>query len=516
MMFGQQYANEILARLEKESNPRVLVYVDPDIDGVVAARLIMAFLDERGIPYQWYCNTNRAHGFFLKEDDLHAYLGKDLRGAYILHGDFTTTESQIEWLVGLGINILSTDHHELPEGQKLIVKKDDEGVVRGVVINNQYEFENPARRYQSGAGVILTVLRDYAGENWGGLAAEQLVGWTLLSDVRDISGSEAKWWLSKLFSWNYNEPVSLKPGSLDGVLRHVVDAVMANRRDWEFGVIKTNRTFVDFTLSPAINALFRFDREKDAVKVFLGGAYPTYRGINGRNWQEYQRKVRDAILAEADVTKYGEHFAVLDLKWPYKNAILTECEASNFIGLAASQLMDQDKCCVIAIARDVGGEVRRASFRGVYNLPYRETLVEKDLLNGAGHSAAFGIPNMPKEVDMLGISQVVNNLVDNFLRSGKSDKKVMPVENLAIFDKNYGAKIAEINDYAPEADKIYLKYVGQGIEIKKSSPRRVLFSIDGKDVLYFGADGDETTVSSGIINISRGRVGVDYTLRKGD
>ena len=49
-MFGQQYVNEILARLEKESNPRVLVYVDPDIDGVVAARLIMAFLGARLLP----------------------------------------------------------------------------------------------------------------------------------------------------------------------------------------------------------------------------------------------------------------------------------------------------------------------------------------------------------------------------------------------------------------------------------------------------------------------------------
>ena len=53
-MFGQEYANEILSRLEKDPHPRVLVYVDPDIDGVVAARLIMAFLDERGIPYQWF------------------------------------------------------------------------------------------------------------------------------------------------------------------------------------------------------------------------------------------------------------------------------------------------------------------------------------------------------------------------------------------------------------------------------------------------------------------------------
>lgn len=512
-MYGQEVANEILSKLEKETSPRVLVYVDPDIDGVVATRLIMSWLEERGISYSWYCNTNRAHGFFLTEGDLKNYLGEDLSGAYILHGDFTTTEEQIEWLVSLGINIMSADHHELPTGQKLIVKSGKNNA-KGVVINNQYEFEREDRRYQSGAGVILDILRGYSGSDWGGVYAEELVGWTLLSDVRDISSPEARWWLEKVFNWQYNRPISLKKGSLSGVLRHVVDQVMKNRCDWEFGVIRLTRTYIDFTLSPAINSLFRFDLENDAVKLFKGGSYPTYQGIHGRNWQEYQRKVRDAILQEANIKKYSNNFAVIDLKYPVKQNILAECNPSNFLGLAASWLEDDENCCVIAIARDLGNTVKRASFRGKYNLPYREVLHEKGLLDGAGHSAAFGIPGMPEEVDFKGIAKEVDTLVEEFKKSGKSDKIIRPVENLAVFDSTYGRKIAQYNDYAPSTQRVYLQYTGGGIQILKASPKRVLFDIDGREVLYFGAEGDDATVRGGIIDVSESRNGVSYVLQK--
>lgn len=536
--------------------PRVLVYVDPDIDGVVAARVIMSWLDEHDVPYKWYCNTGRAHGFFLTDDGLRDYLGDErngIAGGYIIHGDFTIEFDKLKDLVSKGLFVLSTDHHEVPyRGDKgpVIYAKGKMGVLQGVepkgadpqggepvvevqervfndsyesadimglgvIINNQYDFEPDSRRYQSGTGVIADVLRGYSGSDWGGEPLNQLVGWTLLSDVRDISGAEAKWWLSRLFSWNYGSAVSLAPGSLSGVLKHVVDEVMRNRTDWNFGVVKMTRTFVDYTLSPAINALFRFDLENDAVRLMLGGEYPKYRGRYGRNWQEYQRAVRDEILAEATVTRYGEGFVVLDISWPYKSFILSECRVSNFIGLAASQLMDAEDSCVLAISRGVGGEVERASFRGKYNLPYREELARAGVLQGAGHSAAFGVPGMSKEVDFEGIGRVVNRLLDEYKATNGVDKLYIVVDNLGPVGSSGAAeKLAEYNEYAPSSQKVYLKYTGAGIDVLKASAKRVVFSVDGVEVLYFGKEASDDVVKGGFLAVSKGRNGVEYTLER--
>ncbi len=64
-MHGQEDANATLDALLRDADPRVLVYVDPDIDGVVAGCLLMAFLDEHNVKYSTYINPNRAHGFSL-------------------------------------------------------------------------------------------------------------------------------------------------------------------------------------------------------------------------------------------------------------------------------------------------------------------------------------------------------------------------------------------------------------------------------------------------------------------
>ena len=76
-MHGQEDANAILDALLGDADPRVLVYVDPDIDGVVAGCLLMSFLDEHNVKYSTYINPNRAHGFFLTDDELESLFAGD-------------------------------------------------------------------------------------------------------------------------------------------------------------------------------------------------------------------------------------------------------------------------------------------------------------------------------------------------------------------------------------------------------------------------------------------------------
>ncbi len=60
----------------------------------------MAFLDEHNVKYSTYINPNRAHGFFLTDDELESLFAednsglgrgstrsKDFSNCYIVHGD---------------------------------------------------------------------------------------------------------------------------------------------------------------------------------------------------------------------------------------------------------------------------------------------------------------------------------------------------------------------------------------------------------------------------------------------
>ena len=113
------------------------------------------------------------------------------------------------------------------------------------------------------------------------------------------------------------------------------------------------------------------------------------------------------------------------------------------------------------------------------------------------------------------IGRVVNRLLDEYKASNGVDKLYIVVDNLGPVGSSGAAeKLAEYNEYAPSPQKVYLKYTGSGIDVLKASAKRVVFSVDGVEVLYFGREASDDIVQSGFLAVSKGRNGVEYTLEK--
>ena len=102
-------AVQYLKSLPKDERPPVLVYGDPDIDGLVSMREFLVFLekelDDDSIPY--YVNNNRSHGFFIPAEKLVGY--------FVFCVDFAIERPKLEELVNAGVTVISVDHHDCEE-----------------------------------------------------------------------------------------------------------------------------------------------------------------------------------------------------------------------------------------------------------------------------------------------------------------------------------------------------------------------------------------------------------------
>ena len=123
-----QGAEQFKRLLLENSKRPILLYGDPDVDGLISLLLMCQFCDMLGLRYNYYVNENRHHGFDITPSKLSGYM--------VIAADFTITQSEVEGIVDQDIILLSTDHHECQD--TFIEYKTDKA--EGIVINNQYSF----------------------------------------------------------------------------------------------------------------------------------------------------------------------------------------------------------------------------------------------------------------------------------------------------------------------------------------------------------------------------------------
>lgn len=429
----------------------ILIYGDPDVDGMISLLLVARYLVQHGKKYSWHVNTNREHGWFL---DYNRVKGKN-----IIAVDFIISRRQITELVNLGCNILSMDHHE-NEDNLILVEKDDK---KGVVINNQYQAEEDDGRYLSGAGVVFETLC-MEDPSFDTLENRALVGITLLSDVRDIENPIARGYLKDLYTHKYK-----------GYIRYLIDNTMGDK-DFTFGVPRMDRNYVDYKFSPAINSCLRFNREEDVARFFLGSGFLdlSYHKMQKQLISQIQEHVKIIDFPKLRVCYFKEEM-VDPIYWDV---------LSSFVGLDASKNLDGKRsviCYMIAYTSDKKPYVKRASFRGNINgLDYRRSLLP--LINGVGHGSAFGIKELfPSKELFLKANKICREVeVDSHHITN-----ITAVLNLSFFAMRRGFEYGEYNMYCLTQNRKYLRYTGKNVERKRSGGNYIEYSVDGVPVMCF-------------------------------
>lgn len=431
-MYGAEKAYEILQNAI-QSNKKIMLVGDPDVDGLISLKMMCEYMDYLGLDYAYYVNDNRVHGFMLDATILTGYL--------IICADFAIDRKTLQSIVDCGVDIISTDHHEVEEN---FIAYSSRGY-QGVVINNQYPFEPEDERYNSGAGVVYELFTSFNAE-FKSEERDAMVGITLLSDVRPTENRKARRYLARLY--NYNE----------GYIDYLIQSTL--KSDFGFGVPKMDRTFVDFTFSPTINALLRFNKTQEAIDLILG------KGITDHT--DYRKRQTDLLRRleeDAEVLDLGS-CVILAV-----NSELYEEDITNFIGLLCSRYKNAQKSS-LAFVYDKG-KILRASFRGRYDdVDYRGALQELGI-DAQGHKGAFGIKSFyPNAETWKQIAELVGVLELNH----KDTRTIIEASNLSVALANKGSNFAYDNCYVRDMYRTYIRYTGKNATIVRTTYRTVEFT----------------------------------------
>lgn len=457
---GTDKAKDILESFIDSGN--IVVYLDPDVDGLLSGILVMRYLISRGVDFKWYINSNREHGWTLDFDKA--------KNHNIIAVDFLLNPDELKSIVNNNVNILSIDHHENVD--EFIEYTSDSGNY-GIVINNQYPFEDEDGRYLSGAGVVFEVLREIDND-FDTEENRAIVGITLLSDVRQIENKYARGYLNIL----YNHKCK-------GYIGYLIENTIGER-DYGFGVPRMDRNYVDFKFSPAINSCLRFNQEDHVVKFLMGS------GFLNLDYREAQknlvRNIQDSVLIKDYSHLRVCYFMEEDVIPEYRDVL------SSFVGLVASKFLDGKRSviCYVISKKDGKPFLRRASFRGNINgLEYRRELL--GTINGLGHGSAFGIKEMMPSHDLFKKANIICSKVE---MGSHYKKNITDVLNLSFFVNRKGFEYGERNMYLLTQNRLYLRYIGRNIERKRTGGNYAEYSVDGVSVLCFENDVD---FSNGLI-----------------
>ena len=438
-MFGKERFKEIF---EKYNSRPILLYGDPDVDGLISLLLMCQFCDMQGLKYSYYVNDKRFHGFALPVEKLRNYL--------VISADFTITKDEVQKLVNNNVVLLSTDHHECQKEFIDVVGDTAEGIV----INNQYPFEPEEDRYLSGAGVFYELICDLYPD-YKSKEREALVGITLLSDIREIENQKARKYLRRTYTTDTEQ----------GYANYLITSVLSS--DFGFGIPKLDRNFIDFSLSPFINSLLRFDKKDKAVEFILG------RGLDIQSPKGLQKELIDVMSTRAQILDLPNItiLAVNALSFlDYKGISIT-----NFIGLLCSDYKDRhnNKSTLGFVFEN--GKITRASFRGKYSDVHYRVGFKNLGIKAEGHPAAFGIVDFYPEEDTW---VQLNDLIGDLEYMHENTINIINVNNLAIELTNSGMKYASENCYCRDMYRTYFKYTGTNYKINKMTYKTIEFSED--------------------------------------
>ena len=413
------------------------------VDGLISLLFLTQLCELMGVKYSYYVNNHRYHGFTQDPAALSGY--------FVISADFAITQEFMQTLVDYDVMIASFDHHEI---QSSFIEVKGSSGAEGVVINNQYPFEPEENKYNSGAGVLYEAFCEMYPE-FKSDEREALVGLTLLSDVRPIeNNANARRYLKKLYTAD----------SSSGYIGYLVSCTKGD--DYGFGVPKLDRNYVDYTLSPRINSMLRFDKTSEAIDFILG------RGIQSENYKSRQKEFVEVMLQRGRYLKLNSvHIIAFD------SHDFTDYDAdiTNFIGLCCSRHKDSNSNISTLAFSIENGRVTRASFRGRFsNISYRSSFKQIDI-DAQGHNSAFGIQNFNPTLEMW---QSIDDVVSDLEYMHEPTETVIEVPNLSAFALQKGLRVAQENCYVRDIFRTYVKYTGNNAKIVRETYKYEPFNDD--------------------------------------
>lgn len=450
----QKQAEALFERGMKRKN--IFVYWDPDVDGCIAGYLVSEYLARvyPEVSSEIIMNEHRAHGCFYKEN---------MRDGFIINVDSGMTEVELKLFTDNNCIVLSLDHHKLPEYEGSILHTvNTAGEVMGLIYNSDYPYLEDRYGYLSGAGVVDLFFSLY-DTRFKTPLTDAYVGITLLSDARPIENVYARKTLEATYELNILDIPFIKTN-----IRRLINA------SYDSPISKLDRNFIDFKLSPFINAVLRCNANQHLIESFLyDEECLNYKGLQS----EVIKELKDAL--------HTVEFDTYILCVADRNTKEHETYAEpNMIGLIANRVLNETGKTVVILYKE-DGVLKRGSVRGKYHTVDYLTIFQAHGFSAAGHPGAFGVLGIEKRVDMY----LLNQALLHAEAQHEETNEIIEIYNLRTY-ADYIRRVAYENQFVRPLYKKYIRYTGTGATCINKKTNYIVYAVDGIQVKGFDPELD--------------------------
>lgn len=360
-----------VARILKaiENNEKIVIYGDYDADGITSTTILKRYMKDRNVEVGTYIPNRLDEGYGLNEEAIRE-IAKEGYTLMITVDCGITAKSEVELAKNFGIDVIITDHHEVPESLPQAL-----AVVNAKRKDSKYPFKQLA-----GCGVAFKLIQalskklEIPDNEWLKYIDIACIGTisdivTLLDENRVI----AKLGL-KLIEMTRN--IGLKT---------LIEMT---------GTKKIDSSFISFGISPRINACGRMGHQEDALRLFLTDDPIEARKLAAKleeynkERQEIEKRIFNESLKLLEKEKDKPCIVIGNEEWHH-----------GVIGIVSSKITELTYKPSILVCFE--GENSKGSGRSIPGFDIHDAVVKCSnyLTAAGGHSMAIGLSLKTKDFE---------------------------------------------------------------------------------------------------------------------
>lgn len=445
--------------LAKENGETVVIYGDYDADGVCSTAVLYKSLLEFGIEAITVV-PERENGYGLSTEVIDEVLDNYFPDLIITVDCGISNHDEIEYLKDLGVDVIVTDHHEIPEVLP------DCLVVNCKLKNQDYPFD-----CLSGAGVAYKLSYALIGES-----ANKYLDLVALATVADSMPLISE---NRVIVKMGLEVI--KSGKCSKAIKSLISLA---------GLKEITSSSLAFGLAPRINAGGRMGDAYSSLKLLLSD--------NFKEIEELSNKlIKYNVERQVECEEvYLDAKAKLKVKGNYKNVIVLASDKwkTGLVGIVAAKLAEEYNLPTILFSKS--GDSYHGSARSIAGVNVYEVIkdCEDVLLGFGGHSQAAGVTVEVDKLDdfakKLSVAITNRTTLKDFDRVIEVDGEIK--EGLS---KKF---LNELNLFEPcgigNKKPLFLKVVNS-VSANVIKNAHLSFNYDGFDYMYFNGVNDLNTLS---------------------
>lgn len=355
----KEAVDRILKAMENKEN--IVIYGDYDADGITSTTILKRYMKDRNIEVGTYIPNRLDEGYGLNEEAIREIAKKGYT-LMITVDCGITAQKEVELAKTLGLDVIITDHHEVPESLPKAI-----AVVDAKRKDSKYPFNQLA-----GCGVAFKLVQALSRRL--NIPDNE---WLKYIDIACIGT------ISDIVTLLDENRVIAKLGlKLLQVTRNIGLKTLIEMT----GLKKIDSSFISFGISPRINACGRMGHQEDALNLFLTDDPIEARKLAAK-LEEYNRERQDI-----EKRIYNESLSLLEREKD-KPCIVIGSEGwhHGVIGIVSSKITELTYKPSILVCFE--GENSKGSGRSIPGFDIHDAVVNcsKYLTAAGGHSMAIGL-----------------------------------------------------------------------------------------------------------------------------